>query len=60
MSDTSEHLEKTRRHRAQVRSLDGLRWVDGGLFAFPKDASADAARLADNYGTETRVVVQGG
>lgn len=46
--------------RAQCMALDGARWIDGGLFASQKHADADADRLAAQYGTETRVEVQGG
>lgn len=44
--------------RAQVRSNDGSVWVNG-MFAFDrKRAEADAQRLVDLFGNETRVIEQ--
>jgi hypothetical protein len=45
------------KYRAQVRSNDGQRWVDGGLFGLRQRAEADAERLAEQYGNEAVVAV---
>ena len=43
-------------YRAQVKSLDGRRWVDGGLFRHRSDADNDATRLSQRHETAVRVI----